>query len=328
MGRRGTPHILDSEGSVSGMARRTEPKSQDAQDRPRAARSESSRHKIRLATFGTAIGIVTSFVTIALGAFDLREKVASVDAKNLSSVSPAYVQGVGEVCDEREDAQVSRRADALRLKRQIKKTRTFARQRILILASIHRELNRGDHALAAFEGLTPPEDVAREHRAVVRRWETNIDLVRVHRDAVEASTSRPRLIMVLVRLDRSAVETESRRVEAGLRRLGGTACDIGRPKPVPQVFLPPVAQTNPDVEPPPTATPPPSDQTPSDSEVPPPDPDIVTPDALPPTSDPEVQPPPTIRPPADVDSGPSQGSVQEPRPNTVTPRLGHPRPPR
>jgi hypothetical protein len=286
------------------MARRTEPTAQYALSRSWAARSESSRRKIRLATFGTAIGIVTSFLTIALGAFDLREKVASVDAKDPTPGSPAYVQGVGEVCDEREDSQDSRREDALRLRQQIKKTRTFAGQRVLILASIHRELDRGDHALAVFAGLTPPEDLTGEHQAIVRRWEANVDLIRVHRDAVEASTSRQRLVQVLDRLDRSTVETESRRVEAGLRRLGGTACDIERPKPVPQVFLPPVEPTNPDVQPPPTVTPPGADAVPPESDVPPLDPNIVTPRVRPPELRPEVQPPRITRPPADLDSEP------------------------
>ena len=91
------------------------------QRRLSAPRSESTRRKIRLATFGTAIGIVTSFVTIALGAFDLREKVSPVEANDAGTTSSDYVQGVAEVCDEKEESQVARRANAFELKRRMKK---------------------------------------------------------------------------------------------------------------------------------------------------------------------------------------------------------------
>jgi hypothetical protein len=303
------------------MARRR--KSRGAQDqRPSSApRSESTRRKIRLATFGTAIGIVTSFVTIALGAFDLREKVSPVEAKGKDAglASSEYVQGVGDVCDEKEESQVARRANAFELKRRMKKARTFPRQRVLILAFIYRELDRGDHALAIFEGLAPPEEVASKHKAVVRRWVANIDRLRVHRDRVEGSTSRTRLVTVLDRLNRSVVETKSRRIEAGLRRLGGTACDIERPQPVPQVFLPRVRHPSPGVESNPGA--PSSAPRPASGAISTaPGPNGVAPDADAPDSN-VVPPQPNVVPPE-----PNVVPPSAKQPNTVPPRMAHPPP--
>ncbi len=65
---------------------------------------------------------MTSFITIALGAFDIRDKVASVDAKDTTLSSSTYVQGIAAVCDEREDSQITRRDDAFELKRRMKRT--------------------------------------------------------------------------------------------------------------------------------------------------------------------------------------------------------------
>jgi hypothetical protein len=293
------------------MARQRRSRAGQEQRRLSAPRSESTRRKIRLATFGTAIGIVTSFVTIALGAFDLREKVSPVEANDAGTTSSDYVQGVAEVCDEKEESQVARRANAFELKRRMKKAVTFPRQRVLLLAFIHRELDMGDHALATFAGLAAPEEVAPEHQALVRRWEANIERLRVHRDRVEASTSRTRLVTVLVRLNRSVAETESRRIEAGLRRLGGTACDIERPQPVPQVFLPRAGNSSPEVQPTPGGRRPsapelPPGETPVDSNVVLPDADAPDPDVVPQPTGPE----PSWEPPAGA------------RPNVVAPKVG------
>jgi hypothetical protein len=299
-----------------GMARRRRSRAAQEQRPSTGPRSESTRRKIRLATFGTAIGIVTSFVTIALGAFDLREKVSPVEANDAGVSSSAYVEGVAEVCDEKEESQVARRANAFELKRRMKKAVRFPRQRVLLLAFVHRELDRGDYALSTFAGLAPPEEVAPEHRALVRRWEANIDRLRVHRDGIEASTSRARLLTVLVRLNRSVAETESRRVEAGLRRLGGTACDIERPQPVPQVFLPRAVNHSPEVQSTPgtlTSSPaPPPGGTSPDLNVAAPDPDVVPPPSAAPRPDPNVVPPST-------DRAPDAGA----RPNVVVPRVGN-----
>jgi hypothetical protein len=276
------------------MARRREPRSQTRQRRSRGSESESTRHRIRLATFGTTVGIITSFVTIALGAFDLREKVGWVDAKDATTLtSSEYTQGVADICDEREDARAARRADALSLKRQIKSAQTFRPQRRLVLHYVERELERGDHALAAFAGLVPPAGVARDHKVVVRRWETNIGRVRGHRDRVQASTSRLSLVSVLAGLNRSVIETESRRVETGLHRLGGSACDIDRPKTIPQVFLPRPENHKPRRQQPSTSaeTQPTRNSVPAQAST-------LDPDVSPPAYvDPPVQTPPTIEPP-------------------------------
>ena len=220
------------------MARRRERNSPEAARPSSASRSENRRRRIRFATFGTAIGIATSFVTIALGAFDLRDKVASVDARDATFSSSSYVQGVAAVCDERDDAQGPRRTDALELKRRMKAALGFPQQRVLVLEFVNRELNRGDHALAMFAGLAPPSDFTAEHQALRRRWGRNVERLRVHRDRIERSATRPGLVRVLDRLDRSLVETETRRVESGLRRLAGSACHIGPPEPIPVVTLP------------------------------------------------------------------------------------------
>jgi hypothetical protein len=235
---------------------------------------------------------VTSFVTIALGAFDLREKVASVDANDTTFTSSTYVQGVAGVCDEREDAQITRRTDAFELKRRMKRTPEFPQQRLLLLEFVNRELGRGDHALSVFAGLDAPPEAIAEHRAVRLRWEDNVDRLRVHRDRVEASATRARLVTVLDRLNRSRVETETRRVEVGLRKLGGSACDIGPPQPLPVVTLPPPAGG--------------SSSTSSSNLVPP---LTAPPDAVPPTPDIVPEPdivPPQPAPPPETDPGPGR----------------------
>jgi hypothetical protein len=221
------------------MARRRESsRSRRARGRQSASRPDSTRRRIRLATFATVVGIVTSFVTIALGAFDLREKVGSVDARDRVPASASYVQELADVCGERDDAQETRRTDAYELKRRMKVSSEFPQQRLLIHEFLNRELARGDYVLAKFAGLVAPTEVGDDHRAVRRLWEGIGDRLRLHRDRIEASVTRAGLVEVLDGLKRSLVETQARDVDAGLRRLGGPACQIGPPQALPVVNLP------------------------------------------------------------------------------------------
>jgi hypothetical protein len=201
-------------------------------------REPSRRRKVQLASFGTAVGIVTSFVTIALGAFDLRDKVDSVDASDSIPVSAGYAQAIGDVCAERDEAQETRRRDAVELKRRMRAARKFPQQRLLIHEFVNRELDRGDYVLAKFAGIRAPSEVSDEHREVLRLWERIGERLRRHRDLIEATVNRAGLVKVLDRLNRSVAETQARDVDAGLRRLGGAGCHMGPPPALPVVNLP------------------------------------------------------------------------------------------
>jgi hypothetical protein len=201
-------------------------------------REPSRRRKVQLASFGTAVGIVTSFVTIALGAFDLRDKVDSVDASDSVPVSASYAQAIGDVCGERDEGQETRRRDAFELKRRMRAARRFPQQRLLILEFVNRELDRGDYVLSKFAGTVAPSEVSDDHRSVQRVWERIGDRLRDHRDRIEASVNRAGLVEALDRLNRSLAETQARNVDAGLRRLGGTGCHMGPPPALPVVNLP------------------------------------------------------------------------------------------
>jgi hypothetical protein len=236
---------------------------------------------------------VTSFVTIALGAFDLRDKVSSVEAGDNGFVTASYTSNVGEICDQVDDDQDTRRANAFELRRRMGHTLAFGRQRTLVLEYTNRELDLGDHNLSTFQALGAPDELAARHRALVRRWTRHLDRLRAYRDRLEAAPTRTRLEAVVRHLNRSLVETEARNVETGLRRQGGSDCDIGAPKPLPVVTLPRPA--------PPTPEPAPGPD-------PAPDPD----------------PGPDVVPPADVTP---PGATGPPPPNVVGPRSREPRAP-
>lgn len=273
------------------MDRRREPDSSPPENpRPSSGRR---RRGVQIATFATVVGIVTSFVTIALGAFDLRDKVSSVEAGDNGFVTASYTSNVGEICDQVDDDQDTRRANAFELRRRMGHTLAFGRQRTLVLEYTNRELDLGDHNLSTFQALGAPDELAARHRALVRRWTRHLDRLRAYRDRLEAAPTRTRLEAVVRHLNRSLVETEARNVETGLRRQGGSDCDIGAPKPLPVVTLPRPA--------PPTPEPAPGPD-------PAPDPD----------------PGPDVVPPADVTP---PGATGPPPPNVVGPRSREPRAP-
>jgi hypothetical protein len=271
-------------------------------------REPSRRRKIQLATFGTAVGIVTSFVTIALGAFDLRDKVDSVDASDGLPVSASYAQAIGDVCAERDEGQETRRRDAFELKRRMRAAREFPQQRLLILEFVNRELDRGDYVLAKFAGIVAPSEVSHDHRSVQRLWERIGDRLRDHRDLIEASLHRAGLISALDRLNRSRAETQARDVDAGLRRLGGGGCHMGHPPALPVVNLPPdhsrhARRASAATTPEPSSVVPP---TMADPETP----SRGGPDVVPDSSEPEMSQ--------------EQGQLAEPEPDVQTPQYAVP----
>ena len=278
------------------MARRREPTSRSSQRRS----ADGRRRGLRLATFGTLIGIATSFVTIALGAFDLRDKVGSVDANEAAYVSTEYTRGVGNVCDELEETQVIRSTEVRGLGRRLKHTEAFARQRFLVLDFVQSDLDRADHTVAAFAGLQPPTDIATRHEAVAQRWKRNVGRLRAHRDGLEVARTRTAFVGALAGLDRSLIEAESQAIEAQLHRLGGPQCDIAQPPRVPRVSLPPPRKrAAPPADPgnPPTRTSPDPNAVPPNPNAVPPNPNAMppNPNAVPP--DANVVPPKTRIPP-------------------------------
>jgi hypothetical protein len=266
-------------------------------DRRNHPQPHRRRRGVRIATFGTVVGIVTSFVTIALGAFDLRDKVSSVEAGDTSFVTASYTSNVGDICDQVDDDQDTRHANAFELRRRVGHTLAFGRQRTLVLEYTNRELDLGDHNLSTFQALGAPDELAARHRALVRRWTRHLDRVRAYRDRLEAAPTRARLEGVARHLNRSLAETEARNVETGLRRLGGSECDIGAPKPLPVVTLPRPAPPTPEPAPGPGPAP-----DPDPDPGPDPPPDVVPPaDVTPPVTrpaPPNVVAPKTRRPPA------------------------------
>jgi len=258
-------------------------------------------------------------MTIALGAFDLRDKVGSVDANETAFVSTEYTRGVGNVCDEVEERQVIRSTEARALSRRLKHAEAFPRQRFLVLDFIQSDLDRADHTVATFAGLQPPNDLARKHEAVASRWRRNVGRLRAHRDGLEGARTRMAFVRVLARLDRSVIETESQAIEGQLLRLGGPQCDIAQPPRVPRVSLPRPKPPAPPADPKrapgnlPTGGHPSAGV--STNQAPPAE---VPPQAS--SSDANAVPPATNAVPPDANAVPPSGGFGAP--NTIPPRTG------
>jgi hypothetical protein len=197
--------------------------------------SRPGRRRLRLATVATVIGIATGVISVASGAVDLGAQISADEEDPV--LQATYAKDVGSVCDEVDDAQRGRRARALRLERQLSRAAAMTEQQTALLENAKHEIARSAGTLAMLQALTPPDRAADVHTSVVRSWERNLGVLRGHRDRIEAAGTGVQLVIALASLDRTAVELDGQRVNAGLRRLGGADCDIAPPPAMPAIAL-------------------------------------------------------------------------------------------
>jgi predicted Ser/Thr protein kinase len=139
----------------------------------------------------------------------------------------AHQAAVGAICTEANMVQAARERRFDTHRRKLSAARTVAGQRNAILNETQLRLSASADLMARLDAEPPPSpDLAPVQGSTLRAWARNLRRLRSHRDALEDVGSHRELLRALNGLPRSAIETDATRVAAGLRRLGGSRCDL------------------------------------------------------------------------------------------------------
>jgi len=203
---------------------------------------------------GVWLATVSSVVAVATGMFTLRDEVFPEESGTAGAMSEvAYRAGVGEVCDELNDAEEARRRDDRQIARTLPHTRgDEMAQRDLLLDAARRSTARSSHSLERLSGLRAPEGVAAAQRSTIIVWQRNMTRVLGYIERLDRATDRASLMKAVDRLSRSrtVLARDGSRVNAGLRRLGAESCELDPPVVAKAITLP----AAPTPKPKPTAT--------------------------------------------------------------------------
>ena len=134
---------------------------------------------------------------------------------------------VGAICDESNRVQDERRQRFATYRRRLSRERRLTGRVDLIVHETELRLaSTADLAsrVDALAGL-PPELAAVQDRTR-RAWARTVSRLQAYRDQLRRVTSYAGLERALASLPRSALEREAGEVASGLRRMGGSACDL------------------------------------------------------------------------------------------------------
>jgi hypothetical protein len=212
--------------------------------RPAAAHARgtpSRRAGIWLATLSTVVGVAT-------GMFTLRDHVFPNESGSAAALSrPAYEQEVGRVCDQLNDDDSQRAREAKTIRRKLPRAKTPLAQRNLLLDGQRRTIARSGHALATFSALATPDDLRAARRTTAQAWNVNLERLRAYALRLDRAGTRAELIAAIDYLSdlRPQLAETGVTLMAGLRRLGGSTCDIRTPITTPAFTLPALHRSHP-----------------------------------------------------------------------------------
>ena len=234
------------------MAARNPP-SQPRRTRRRQRRTASWSHRpaVWLATLSTVVGVAT-------GMFTLRDQVFPGEGSTAGAVNEgAYRAHVGQICDEINESEKTRRQDDRKLARRLKGADGTTAQRDALLDSARRSAARSSRTLAEFAGMQAPRATAAVHRATVAHWRRNLDRVLAYIERLDRTSNRKGLMVAVDRLslDRTALARDGQRVNEGLERLGSDSCDLAPPVVTKTITLPAAPTPRPIKSPAPTGSP-------------------------------------------------------------------------
>jgi hypothetical protein len=199
------------------------------------------RAGIWLATLSTVVGVAT-------GMFTLRDEVFPNESGSAAAVSrPAYEQQVGRICDQLNEDDRERAREAKTIRTKLPRARTTLAQRNLLLDGQRRTIARSGHALATFTALATPDDLAAARRTTAHAWSVNLDRLRAYALRLDRAGTRAELIAAIDYLSdlRPRLAETGVTLMAGLRRVGGSSCDIHTPITTPAFTLPTLHRSRP-----------------------------------------------------------------------------------